>query len=79
MNKYGKEMHGLLGKCTMIRFTKENFLSEFHQELENRIYSIDEIESLIKTLTTTVPIEIADDVLGRCEVVCELGIEIHEA
>jgi len=78
MKKYGKDMWGKLGKCIKIRITKENFKKDFGgYELENREYSIDEIESIVSGLCTSVPIEIADDVEGYYEAVCENGIEIH--
>lgn len=77
MKKYGKEMHGKLGKCTKLRITKENFKKDFGYELIEGEYSIKEIESLSDGIYVAVPVEISEDVEGSYEAVCENGIEIH--
>jgi len=76
MNKYGSEKWGRLGRVKYIRFTPEWIKNQCGEELECGYYSSDDFNRLTHA-SGICDVEIANDVEGNYECVCEDGIEIY--
>lgn len=76
MKKYGSEKHGLLGECIYLRFSPEFVKKQTGKDAEIKFYTAESFDEKFGG-ASSVPIEVAEDVEGEYEAVCEYGIEIH--
>jgi hypothetical protein len=76
MKKYDKSMHGKLGKAVKLRMSPSTIAMKFRTTMPIGNYTSEQAEQMIGGLWA-IPLEVAYDVIGDYEIVCEQGIEIH--
>jgi len=76
MKKYNSEMWGKLGECIYLRFTPNYVKKTTGKDAEIKFYLADDFDKKFGGMSS-VPIEVAEDVEGKYEAVCEYGIEIR--